>query len=696
MTLDAAQPSLIDAASKRLSDAGVTAAMLIDDAYDTPSSDTLAAGAVLDFWTTVKEDEGQLEQLCEVKKGIISEQDIDDVVIQWLWKNHDNGSDLAKTACEHLFGERLEKLKDVKVIEDNLAALGLKVLTIDSASDLPRERIPKLVFLDYFLGAGDDGNAVNAATAKANALYQAVEREEDKPFVVLMSSKPAAGIPKETFREASELLAGLFGFAAKEDLKDAERLRLKLSVWALDLPARHRIQRFVEALQESTEKARDGFVKRLRGLGLEDYANLQWLSLQPEGQPLGEYMLWLYKALLGYLVHSDDRVLEEQRRLDATSFGQFCPSHFPPSSQLATIYRYAITEPGVQPLSPHPLAEEADMRPLLVFGDLFVNATTLHILLVINAACDLTYSIDAARPFPADRSILLLPGQLQPASKGPGVGCRTDLFEYDGKPYHILWDLNACQAVPYGETQEWFKTRGYERKARLSAPYALAVQHEFASHLTRVGMPLVPPLHQRAAVELHCIGADGKFMMVGEPFQDGAFIMSKRTEEGTEDRCVLTASCVEAFIAHLPEMEQGTRRWLEGLKAQLKAAPEGKDREVLQGKLKGMDGFLSKFEEMKALTVAWLPLVETPTALPKIGLASGCVGVVIDSEKFPSGRPVVLRICRALSPEEAAKVAEAKRKGAVCAAAAPTPANPPSVDSSSVAAGDTTLPSERV
>jgi len=154
----------------------------------------------------------------------------------------------------------------------------------------------------------------------------------------------------------------------KEDLEDKEKLYLHLATWAMGMPTRHEIQHFVEALIAGAKSASKDFVRHVSALGFEDYANIQWLSLQVEGHPLGDYMLWLYKSLLAYLLHNHPEVLAQQKKLDSMAFDRFTPSQVAPSPQLAEIYRYALAEPGVEEVGPHPRAADGSLEPFLPAG----------------------------------------------------------------------------------------------------------------------------------------------------------------------------------------------------------------------------------------------------------------------------------------------------------------------------------------
>ena len=86
------------------------------------------------------------------------------------------------------------------------------------------------------------------------------------------------------------------------------------------------------------------------------------LSLRAEGQPLGQYMSWLYKSLLAHLVHNHERVLEAQDKLDDIDMKAYVPLKRPPPIHLAELYSLSLTEPGTS-------SNSARLR----LGDLYVS-----------------------------------------------------------------------------------------------------------------------------------------------------------------------------------------------------------------------------------------------------------------------------------------------------------------------------------
>lgn len=605
-----------------LKSCGIEAAAIIDDAYDPPTRESLG-DAIPEFWDRVIRNQELLTEFQGVAPAVTDQNDIDNAILKKLFEEHEKLAKLGPLCKQHLFSVKLEKLAPLRALRAHLEQAGLRpVLELGTEESLPADPV-KLVFLDYFLGAADDTEAVKAATAKAEEIYRHTPADADKPFIVLMSSKPDAEAGKETFREASKLLSGLFGFVRKAELKEKEKLYLHLWTWAIGMPARHEIQHFVEAMETGVKEAASDFIRRVRALGFEDYANIQWLSLQAEGHPLGDYMLWLYKSLFAYLLHGHTRVLEQQEKLDAMSFEEFTPSPSPPSPQLAEIYRFAITEPGVKDVGPHPKASPDSKEPLLQTGDVFFKADTAELLLVINAPSDLAYSPGSTRPFPKERPILLVHGTLQRHEVLDTSGLvRTELFEHDRKPYRILWDHKRVMSQEYGKVWAWLKDQGFSRKARLSFPYALEVQQTFAMHVMRPSLPIRPPTYRHADVEIYCAGDNGDYSRLDEPIVAGAWIMRRRKADKDEDEdiFVLTPDCIGKIVGRLQTVVSRLETQMQKLREQI-PKEVGKDKELIRkakelgGKIEGLQGKLQKLNQLQHASKAWVPMVRTPRQL---------------------------------------------------------------------------------
>src|SRR5581483_1070678 len=90
-------------------------------------------------------------------------------------------------------------------------------------------------------------------------------------------------------------------------------------------------------------------------------------------------------------------------------------------------------------------------------------------------------------------------------------------------------------------------SRRHERRARLRLPFALEVQRAFAADLTRVGMPVAPPIYQ--AVDIRLLRATNRQFDQLEPLgeSEAAFLVLSRDEHDGHkivQKCVLTLPLV--------------------------------------------------------------------------------------------------------------------------------------------------------
>ena len=542
--------------TERLLEAGITSAVVIDDAFDLPAVDDLRA-EIGDFWAGIIREERALAELRVMKPDLDSEEDIDEELINELWGRtlREELSFLSVPCKTVLFHRQLEGHSELVTLVANLSKIGITPILIGTGEDLPGDEL-KLFFLDFFLGKDPtppspaaveqaiqqlvSGTVEHPSILASMDKAKEILRRFDDAYIVLMSSKDGVEDARDKFREVTGLIEGMFDYASKEQLAREKDLYLKLGLSAAGLPVRHDIQRFINALETSVKEASEEFVTRIKSLSIEDYSYVNSLSLRTEGHPLGDYMSWLYKSLLAHLVHDNDQVIEAQKRLDSIDIEKYVPLKRSPSLHLADIYRLALTEPG---------PTEAEHLRL---GDLYVRRDQ-DVLLVINADCDLVYSSrSSSRPFNAELSILLHPGRLIQVDERTAREAKiTNLFFLEGGSFKIVWDHEGVITKKYIEVEGWLDSEGYAKKARLIAPHALEIQRHFAASLTRVGMPVAPPLPRPATVQVFGKNEDGTLAKLGRDIPQGVVV--------DQDGFRFTA---EGFNEILERVAEGVRHYI--------------------------------------------------------------------------------------------------------------------------------------
>lgn len=542
----------------RLNGAGIRKACVVDDVYDPPTRDEFSRDTADQFLESVSRREDLRAALNAIKPDIDTHSDFDDATLANLWSRGVASSELQNVAHEMLFPHRLADLARMRELRDALTAINVDVVECSSVDDV--DATSCLVFIDFYLGSGPAVDAKKRSRDKAQAIYQAAQKN-DKPFIILMSSRSVElRAEKDDFRRESRLLAGLFGHMAKDEFKDAQRVALVLGVLLKDLGARHEIQHFVDALSDGANAATIKFQDALRDLSYDDYVGIQWLVLKDDGHPLGEYMLWLLRGKLWHFLCAEADVIEQRRALDKMSYDNFQFAFFPPTSSLAALYSAAIFEPQIGALAAHPRDPDNENQAYVRMGD--VLRRDQEVRMVINAGCDVAFS-PGSRDV-KDVAIVMLHGTLKkgarPAPKGE---VKTELVIVDGDVYRITWDTLKITSVNYSELWKWANSEGFERFARLSSPQALSIQAAFAANLSQVGLPVRPPHYGELTVELFRAGAGAKseslFRLVG-----GAQVAQKAGEE----HFALSHACVD-----------GIQEAVKKLRVQLKEKVDGSSTE---------------------------------------------------------------------------------------------------------------------
>ena len=643
-----------DKLAKLLEEKGLRGVALVDDVYDPLDKLEFLAGELDDLWALAEASEEALADLERIGHQVSGPEEltgevlaafdarrVDCPVFDTVWK-----ASLVGGRVEGARGP-LERLKGH--LEDDL---GLEVREFgrrEPTANLVAEE-SQLLFLDWYLGdvgvpdaqdAGDGTeykmpNAVKVAVSKAKEILKTWPSGRPKPLIVLMSVHPGLREQADEFCRSSGILRGMFYAVPKGELTDLFNLRMHMHLFAMSLPAGRRLQTFVNALRVKFKDTETKFLEGISDLSLNDYAYIQSLSLQEDGQPLGDYLLWLFSAYFGQLLFAE-ALRDERADLDTMTFSDALPSLGPPSGRLTELYHCALFDTSVGPVTAHPQAtEKRDTeapleQPWLSLGDVFElqanqdqSASTdsaaggkgqiaadaqarivqkPHIFLVINPQCDLAFTPEPRdRPPDPNRSILLLSGYLRSVAEPAGEGSKpkTELYRHDGGSYRIDWDTRKVLAIPHGKFDEWRTQGPYERVARLRLPFALEVQRAFAADLTRVGTPVMPPIYQRiAATVLRPHGSDKIYETEDDLLgNEAAFLVLTRA--GAGQQCVLTLPLATKLKALLDER-------LVALRAEAIAAGGNKDH--LPEQIEALERAIANDSE-------WWRL-QSPFSLPK-------------------------------------------------------------------------------
>ena len=635
----------------RLSEKGIKRVLIVDDAFDHPSRSGLPDNELEAFWQDLELDlPEQIDMLQRITGSVpASGEEIDDADVAALYENRDGLGPLQVAFDAHLRAPLENRHGHLDPLVEELRNLELDVVPFGSNPPIDPGHA-QLIFLDYYLGAPGEETSVRAARATVSKLLQLYPVGSEKPLVVLMSSHDDARESAEDFQKQTGIVGGMFYFLPKSDLTDRVKLLLDLDMLSMALPDGHRIQRFVDTVESKANTAVSEFLTDIKRLNIDDYVYIQRLSLQADGHPLGDYLLWLYGAYFGHLLF--ERALESERReLDRMTFDNWVPSQGVPSPQLTAMYHAALFDTTVEHLGPHPRwseganegipradqpgcssgqgaelsvaqnvadnpgensgdgkrkeddmtkpvillpisddgVEEAKALPYFSMGDIFLNADPLELLMVCNPACDLEFTPDGKRLPEFEDSIMFIPGVLEKLDEPSGTPTlRTELFQYGEDSYRILWQPKRLRAIPYRSVEHWLSSNGFARVARLRMPFSLEIQHHFANQLTRVGVPVPPPFYRPLRVTLYRRSDDGSY---GEwtvaNSEKAAFVIATRNGE---EKCAFTPGLVRALQRGVGEVANQDRLPLDDeLEAPERTQRQRANQRIEKARKSGMD-----------------------------------------------------------------------------------------------------------
>jgi hypothetical protein len=439
------------------------------------------------------------------------------------------GSPGALAALELLKVGSRSRRERLRQLAGNLRKLGVSVTSIaaEKATKAKKSIVAddvNVVLLDYDLGDASTGAGLSRGIAKR--IYEQFRNAERPPLVILMSSQALAEKDVAAFQKGTKVLSGMFYFVPKDDLFDEERRNYRLAAFARSLITGQTLQVFVSKVEAALDEAREKVFDDVRSLSISDFTYLKMLRLHEDGEPLGEYLMWLMSAhLLNYVLSADD-VHDSETKLNALTFDHLPPTQAEPSPNLAMLYSSAVMRD-----MPELPADKKQQSGSLQFGDLFRAKD--KVWLCITATCDLAFG--PTRPLRSKRSVLLIPGKLVPIEteltpferRMP----RTELVWLDKKVFRILWDTKEVARSDWGDIHKWQKGKEAKRIARLHAPFALEIQRLFTADLSRIGMPVPPPLYSPVMIKLTCLDEHGaELELTGEGSRAALSVGGERGE----------------------------------------------------------------------------------------------------------------------------------------------------------------------
>ena len=568
-----------------LREKGVGSVLFIDDGFD-PLSDHEPTDDEQDaIWAAVQADTAAMaaaDELGASDEGWFNAAEVERVLAL------DEGDALRRVVEAWSYvTEHRDKAKLLKAAMDYLASVGVGVKKAGKQDW--RDHVPgsQIVFLDWRLGPDEEEQSVRNAVEAARL----IQAQQPKPFLVLVSSDPGVKARAQEFSEASGLVGGMFDAMPKQWLSDRLGVDVNLSILLQLYSAGDTVQSFVDALRQEASLAVGRFLERVSKLTVSDYANLQHFALRNDGHPLGDYLVELLSGLWA------DALFQGPLRTQLLAMSRVdfdtLPALTGPSEALVDLHNGAVFDMHVGPLAPHPHQEGGGgaSRPMLSLGDVVVkraDGRTTEVHVVLNPQCDLAQSPRTKRSVPDDQSILLVPGDIAAVDHAERKKRRdlgdTPLFRVGSDaPLRVHWAAKKLKTVPYASLPSWM-SEGRDRVARMRTLYALALQRQVSSELTRVGVPAPPPIYgpvQGVLARYRASRQVGQDVAVAQ----GRLVMA-RDEKG--DTIVLDHPFVRELSRCISDDIEG---WATDREAKVKPDDE-RHREAIREALRNVDDWV--------------------------------------------------------------------------------------------------------
>lgn len=603
-----------------LAENGIDGISIIDDEFDPPVIENYLEDDIASFLDDINNSDciAELEALgikTENKTGIAREG-FNNSILEILWKNKEILK-ILKDPCDKYFFKDKKRSEILSYLEKVQSITGLTVNLYGTQEDT-EQILDQVIFIDYYLGPSDISGVDLASKTHPSVIHsikvisEIIEHRGDKKPVIILMSSLLDEVREDLiahFIEATGVIGGLFHFISKREFSE-DKFLLMLASIAKSQTTALAFQCLLKEVKEALDKTHDKFLADVRKLKLSDYAFIQKLSLQSDGHPLGDYVLQLFGDYLGTLIQNLENMKIQRKVIDQIVFDSLPFHQSEPSLGLVDMYKMTLFGPlDEADISSHPRTPlGAEKKPYLHIGDLFVCTQNEKVVyMVINAQCDLAYAPDGKRSFGANNSVLFIRGNLEPLnelihSDRKSIP-RTEFFEYKGNKYRIMWDVKSVETCKYDDVFKYLRDNSLATINRLRLPYALEIQRAFAADLTRVGMPVAPPMLLEAKATLYCKGENNSAELLLESSKNEAIVFL--TADG--EHYSLTSTLIAKLLSEIRKKILALQSDADRLKkeAEDKAGGE-KEKLIIQVSRKNLKATemvdaLSSFESFLAI-----------------------------------------------------------------------------------------------
>lgn len=262
-----------------LKEKNVTAAVVVDDAYDLfPKADDLAAAGWNSFFDDISDDDEQkLQGLVGKLYDDLSVPELaaNDLFVRTLWENRDQiaPSGTIFAVYEETQKQKRTVLAPLLTLLTNEFGLTCKTVGRDATLD---EMQAQIVFLDLYLGFVQRKDAIKNAGDKLRKLIHA--NPAAPPSVILLSASSELHDLAPGLRDDAEVLGCQFRWIDKDHLNNQDLVSEKLYDLVISHVDAVTLNQFVLAWSSALDRSKKLFMKNIRSLDLADYANVNPLE----------------------------------------------------------------------------------------------------------------------------------------------------------------------------------------------------------------------------------------------------------------------------------------------------------------------------------------------------------------------------------------------------------------------------------
>ena len=548
---------------------GLRKVVIVDDAFDDgPGPGDLNEGlwdAFFDDWT--EDDEARISANhggAGASEADFSKLSRDPTFVSALWRAR------AEIRAAGPLFEEFERVQTAK--RDELVPLchllekdlGLECAKVgrgggDGLADA------QILFLDLFLGYVEAQEAVDTAIARVKSVVE--RRPGDPPIVVLLSRSPQLPDLGPGVRDEAELLGCQFKMVRKGDLQDRLGVAERLYDLARSRPDAIKLNAFINAWDEALLASRREFLRSVRTLDLADYANTQALTLEAEGEPLGDYVLDLFDVHLHSTLEGHADLVRKAKALNLIEFADYPPGQFMPPEAVVSMMDGAMFQNQVRTDT----EADIDKDPKKVrLGDVFLaplktpqkaRGETLEdvelaqqpreVFVVLTQACDLQHS--------RATHLLMLRGKAFPYAADPSSlkGQKTSVMRVDGVDYQVEWDLFSPETWPLKSIRRRIRA-GARRVRRFRIHHALQLQQSFIGKLGRVGTLAELPARHSVGVRIYIRtkSGDARLLVHRDRIHGDAVALTGRNSKGAVvNWLLLSPSILDNFRQALTDVD---------------------------------------------------------------------------------------------------------------------------------------------